>query len=162
MTRRWVWRGVTALGVFATLQVLLTEARFAPEPVRLALLVLLAVAVSGLVRDSLDAHTGAPDWSTPVPRATVPAGGDARLAAYVRLVEAHLSARTPDPELRERLAALCDQRLERRHGLDRRDPAARDAVRGLLGDRMLADLVGPPRRLRPDEVDEHLRRIEAL
>src|SRR4029079_6189702 len=39
MTRRWVWRGATALGVFAALQVLLTEARFAPEPVRLALLV---------------------------------------------------------------------------------------------------------------------------
>ena len=32
----------------------------------------------------------------------------------------------------------------------------------LLGDRLLADVVGPPRRLRPDEVDEHLRRIEAL
>jgi hypothetical protein len=127
-----------------------------------ALLVVLAVAVSGLVRDSRDAHTGAPDWSTPAPRATVPAGGDARLAAYVRLVEAHLSARAPDPELRDRLAALCDQRLERRHGLDRRDPAARDAVRGLLGDRLLSDLTGPPRRLRPVEVDEHLRRIEAL
>jgi hypothetical protein len=162
MRRRWVRRGVTALGVFGVLQVVLTWARFGPQPLRLGLLVLLGVAVSGLVRDGLDARAGAPDWSVPAPPPSVPAGGDTRLAAYVRLVDAHLSARTPDAELRNRLAALCDQRLERRHGLDRTDPAAEGAVLALLGERLLADLAGPPRRLRQDEVEDHLRRIEAL
>jgi hypothetical protein len=85
-------------------------------------------------------------------------GSDVRLAAYVRLVENHLTARTPDHGLRDRLGALCDERLERRRGLRRTDPAAR----GLLGGDLLRYLEGPPRRLSRDEIDDYLRRIEEL
>jgi hypothetical protein len=160
--RRWVLRGLVALGVFGLLHVTFTWTRLGPQPLRLGLLVLLGVAVAGLVRDALEAGTGAPGWTAQPPRPMVPVGGDLRLAAYVRLVDGHLTAAGPDPALRNRLAALCDERLERRHGLDRADPAAHERLRELLGERLLDDLAGAPRRLRRDEIDDHLRRIEEL
>jgi len=65
---------------------------------------------------------------------------------------------TADTALRDRLATLCDERLSRRHGLTRDDPAAE----GLLGSGLLRELAGPPRRLRREEIDGYLRRIEEL
>ena len=49
------------------------------------------------------------------PRAAQP-GQDHRFASYVRLIESHLTADVPDAALRDRLAAVADQRLEQRHG----------------------------------------------
>ena len=51
--RRWVRRGGVALALFGLLHVTLTWARLGPQPLRLGLLVLLGVAVTGLVQDVL-------------------------------------------------------------------------------------------------------------
>jgi hypothetical protein len=130
---RWRRRAGLALGVYAVLEIGLTLADFAPDALRLALLVAVCVAGAGLLRDSLD-HASTP-WAPPPAPSIVPPGSDARLAAYVRLIENMQTARAPDGTLRDRLVRLSDQQL--------------------------ADqLSGPPRRLSLDEIDDYLRRIE--
>ena len=90
---------------------------------------------TGLLRDSLGEP--APLWAAEPVQPVVPEGADARLAAYVRLVEDHLTSRTPDGALRDRLVTLSGQRLAE-------------------------ELGGPPRRLSPAQIDDYLRRIEEL
>ena len=133
--RRWRGRVVGALLLYAVLGGALSATDYAPDPLRLALLVGLCVAALGLLRDSLG--DSAPLWAAEPVHPVVPEGSDARLAAYVRLVEDHLTSRTPDGALRDRLVSLSDQRLAE-------------------------DLAGPPRRLSPAQIDDYLRRIEDL
>ncbi|HEU4811954.1 MAG TPA: hypothetical protein VFT00_07415 [Nocardioides sp.] len=156
IARSWRWRVVQTLVAFAILEVVFTWVEFEPDALRLGLLVALCVAVLGLVQESLGER--GPLWSVHAVRPMSPPGSDVRLAAYVRLVENHLTARTPDRGLRDRLVVLCDERLERRRGLRRTDPEART----LLGEDLLRDLEGPPRRLSRDQIDDYLRRIEEL
>lgn len=152
---RWVRRAAAAAALLLVLDVLLSVFEFAPDHVRLALLVALAVAVAGLLLDSL---AEGPVWYVePMGTGGVTAT-DPHLASYVRILESHLTARTADTALRDRLASLCDERLARRHALTRDDPAAE----ALLGSALLHDLAGPPRRLRREEIDAHLKRIEEL
>jgi hypothetical protein len=152
---RWMRRAAGAAALLLVLDVLLSVFEFAPNHVRLALLVALAVAVSGLLLDSL---AEGPVWrAEPMGTGGVTAT-DPHLASYVRILESHLTARTADTALRDRLAALCDERLARRHALTRDDAAAET----LLGSGLLHDLTGPPRRLRREEIDAYLRRIEEL
>jgi hypothetical protein len=152
----WWWRLALALALFAVLQAVLAHFDYGPRPLRLGLVVALGVVVAGLVHDTL----GDPGqlWTLSSVWPITPAGSDARLAGYVRLLEGHLTARTPDAGLRDRLAALCDERLDRRRGLRRTDPEAA----ALLGPDLVRDLSGPPRRLSPQTIDDHLRRIEEL
>ena len=156
ITNRW-WRRVAGgVAAFVLLEVPLVLAGTDPDAVRLALLVATAVAVLGLVLDALS--DGEPSWQIDVERPSVRDGGDARLARYVSLLEAHESARSPDPALRDRLGDLADTVLAQRHGLDRDDPRAD----GLLGPDVTDLLHGPPRRLRPVEIEHFLTRIEEL
>jgi len=133
--RRWRGRVVAAVLLYAVLGGVLSATDYAPDPLRLALLVGLCVAALGLLRDSLGEP--APLWAAEPVQPVVPEGADARLAAYVRLVEDHLTSRTPDGALRDRLVTLSDQRLAE-------------------------ELAGPPRRLSPAQIDDYLRRIEDL
>ena len=154
--KRWALRAAGAAALVLVLDIVLTLFDFAPDHLRLALLVALTVAVAGLLMDSL-AESG-PVWRVePMGTGGVTAT-DPHLASYVRILESHLTARISDTALRNRLAALCDERLARRHALTRDDPAAE----ALLGSGLLRDLAGPPRRLRREEIDDHLRRIEKL
>jgi hypothetical protein len=154
--RRWVRRAAGAAAVVVVLDVVLTVFDYAPDHLRLALLVTLAVAVMGLLSDSVG--ESGPAWRVePMSTGGVTAT-DPHLASYVRILESHLTARTADTALRDRLARLCDERLTRRHALTRDDPAAE----ALLGPGLLRDLAGPPRRLRREEIDGYLRRIEEL
>ena len=157
MTRNRWWRrlagGVVAFGV---LEVVLVLADAEPDAVRLALLVATCVAVLGLVLDALS--DGGVSWTLEVERPPAWERGDPRLAAYVRLLEAHEAARTPDPALRDRLGDLAARALAQRHGLARDDPRAAD----LLGPELRGVLAGPPRRLQPAEIDRCLTRIEEL
>jgi hypothetical protein len=154
--KHWAWRGALAVALVLALDVLLTVFDFAPDHLRLALLVALAVAVVSLVVDGLTDAASA--WRVE----RVGSGGvtttDTHLATYVRVLESHLTARGADTALRNRLATLCDERLARRRALSRDDPAAE----ALLGSALLRDLAGPPRRLRREEIDDYLRRIEEL
>jgi hypothetical protein len=157
MTRNQWWRRlVGGLVAFGVLEAVLVLARADPDAVRLALLVATCVAVLGLVVDALS--DGGVSWEVEVERPSARERGDQRLAAYLRLLEAHEAARSPDPALRDRLRELTDRVLTQRHGLTRTDPRAVE----LLGADVLAVLDGPPRRLPPAEVDHCLTRIEEL
>lgn len=148
MSRRRWWRRLAAgVVVFVVLEVVLSLAKAGPDAVRLALLVATCVAVLALVLDALS--DGGPSWSVEVERPSVREGGDPRLARYVNLIEAHLSARSDDSALRDRLATLTGQVL-RQHPDAVVDPEL-DAV-----------LHGPVRRLSPAEIDRCLTRIEEL
>ena len=147
--RTWGWRLVAGVVLLVVLDVVFTVVDFDPDHLRLARVVGLGPAVARLGWDTL--RDSGP------PRAAAP-GSDAHLATYVRLLESHLTAAHADSGLRDHLAGLCDERLARRHGLTRADPAAAD----LLGRAMLEDLAGPPRRLRRGEIDDYVRRIEQL
>jgi hypothetical protein len=130
----WWWRGAGALLLYAVLEVTLTLAGYAPDALRLALLVCVGVTATGLVLDGM-VVSGPALWTEhPVP-SVVPPGADVRLGAYVRLVEDHLSSPTPGAALRDRLVTLSDGRLAE-------------------------ELSGPPRRLSRAEIDDYLRRIE--
>ena len=154
--RTWARLAAGGAALFVVLDLVLTRFDFAPDHVRLALVVALAVAVTGLLVDSL-AEGGSPWASDPVGSGSATAT-DPHLASYVRVLESHLTARGADSALRQRLAALCDERLGRRHALTRDDPAAE----ALLGPELMEVLAGPPRRLRKEQINDYLRRIEDL
>lgn len=154
--RRWSWRAVGAAALFVVLDLVLTRFEFAPDHLRLALVVALAVAITGLLTDSL--AQGGSAWSVEPMGSVGTTATDPHLASYVRVIESHLTARGADTALRDRLAALCDERLGRRHALTRDEPAAE----ALLGPELIGVLAGPPRRLRKVQIDDYLRRIEDL
>jgi hypothetical protein len=154
--RRWVRRLAAGVVLYAVLEVVLVLADAGPDPGRLALVVLTCVAVLGLVLDAL-AESG-PSWTVEVAHPSARDGGDPRLARYVNLVEAHLSARTDDPALRDRLGMLTDQVLRQRYGVGRDDPRAA----ALIGPDLAAVISGPVRRLSPADIDHCLTRIEDL
>ena len=154
--RRWVRRAAGAAALVVVLDIALTVFDFAPDHLRLALLVALAVAVMGLLTDSVG--ESGPIWRVEPMGTGGATATDPHLASFVRILESHLTARTADSALRDRLAALCDERLVRRHALTRHDPGAE----ALLGSELLRDLSGAPRRLRREEIDRYLRRIEEL
>ncbi len=131
--RRWGWLAVAGLLLYAVLEVVFTAVDFAPNALRLALLVGVCVAAVGLL--SLSLSDSGPLWPGQPVRSPVPPGSDPRLAAHVRLLEDHLTARTVDAGLRDRLVALSDGRLA-------------------------DELAGPPRRMTPAQIDDYLRRIE--
>jgi len=151
-----MWRLLLFGLLLAVADIALVYFEFAPDHVRLALLMGLGFIVFFLLLDALSDET--PDWHDEPVRPMTVAGGDQRLAAFVRLIESHLTASVPDGALRARLAALCDERLARKHALTRQDPAAED----LLGGDLLRDLSGPVRRLSRAEIGRYLERIENL
>ena len=126
-------RALGALVLFTVLDVVLAATDFAPDAPRLAVLVLVCAAGVALLVDSVE-ESGLP-WPERGGPEVVPPGADARLASHVRLVEAHLTARTPDTALRDRLVELS---------------------RGALPE----ELAGPARRLSRAEIDDYLKRIE--
>jgi hypothetical protein len=151
------WRRLAGgAAAYVGLLVLLTLIKSDPDPLRLALLVATCTAILGLVFDALDGAE--PSWRVEVERPSVRDSGDPRLVRYVGLLEAHLSSRTSDHALRDRLAVLTDQVLRQRHGLDRHAPEAT----AVLGPELTALLTGPPRRLSRAEIDRCLTMIEEL
>lgn len=155
MIRRLVWPVVGTVLVVVGVDLLLARFDFEPNHLRLALLLLLVAVVAALLRVSLVDRE--PDWQARDLRPMTVSGSDRRLAAYVRLIESHRTAATPDPALRDQLATLGDERLRRR-GLDRGDPAAAE----LLGADLMRDLTGPARRLSLAEIARYVERIEGL
>jgi hypothetical protein len=119
--------------------------------------ILVAVGVAGLTVFADTGGADPADWSPALEYAATPAGQDSGLAANMRLLENHLSAREVDPHLQGRLARMTDDRLSR-IGLSRGDPE----VERRLGPTLTAVLTGPPRRLPRPEIEECIRRIEEL
>ena len=156
MTSRWWRRLLGGVVAFAALEIGLVLLETDPDPVRLALLVATCVALLGLVLDALVA--GEPSWGMELDRPSVRDSGDPRLGRYVAVLEAHLSARTGDHALRDRLGVLAEQVLRQRYGVRRDDPRAE----ALLGPQLSDVLFGPARRLTPAEIDRCLTMIEEL
>lgn len=153
---RWWWRLVLGLVVFAALEAVLVLVDLDPDAVRLALLVAICVAVLGLVLDVFG-DSGA-SWTVPVEGPSVRETGDPRLSGYVFLLEAHVSARSYDTAVCDRLGVLADQVLRQRYGWTRDDPRAV----ALMGEELTAVLnrsAGPPS---PAEIERCLTRIEEL
>lgn len=156
MWRRWLRRAALLAVLVVAVDVAATWLDYQPDHLKLLLVVVVVMgAVLVLLDTMLDSEPG---WDVEPVRSMTVAGSDHGLSSYVRLIEGHLSAAAPDAALRDRLARLCDERLERRHALTRDDPRARE----LLGSALIDDLAGPPRRLSRARIDDHLKRIEEL
>ena len=155
-TRGLWWRLAGAALMTVGLYVLFLVLEFEPHALPLALLVAVSVAAVGLVVDGLG--TGDQSWTVEITRPATPPGQDPQFSRYLRTIESHLTAQTPEPALRDRLGELAARRLEQRHGVRRDDPRA-DV---LLGPDLTAVLDGPPRRLTRAEIDRCVRRIEEL
>lgn len=154
--RRWWWRAGLTLVVFAGLQIGGARFDFDPDPVRLLLVVALVAGLSGLLIDVIPDQT--PPWEVDVIHMTVTRGADQRTGFYVRLLESHLKARTPDESVRDRLAGLADQTLRLRHG----ERLATARGRELLGPDVVRVVDGPLRRLSAVEIERVITRIEEL
>ncbi len=156
MSRRWAgWLAATA-AVFGVAWAVLTALDTAPRPLRLLLLVALAMGVLMLVH--LASRSEQAVWTVHSTQPGLAPGQDARLDMYTRTIAGHLDARHPDSGLRDRLATLADTRLRQRHGVDLHGPE----VGRLLGDDVVAVLLGPAHRLSRGEIETCVRRIEGL
>jgi hypothetical protein len=149
-------RLLAAAVVFAGIELTLGLNHYDLHPVQIALLVALGVMVLGLLLE-LDAEPR-PRWPSREDRAAPVAVVERELASYARLVERDRRATVPDPWLRQIVGRVADERLRRRHGLQRSDPRAAD----LLGRDLLDFLDGPPRRTDPAQLAAYLDRIESL
>lgn len=152
---RWLGRGGLFLAAVVGLTVFAHIESTRPRVLPTVLFVAAGVAILGLLADSSGADPA--DWSPVTERTVSGAGQDGPLAANVRLLENHLTSREVDPYVKARLQRMTDDRLSRL-GLSRTDPG----VRSSLGPTLSNVLDGPPRRLRPDEIEECIRRIEEL
>src|SRR5213079_1644493 len=126
------------------------------DELRLALVVALVVGAAGLLVDVTSVEPAV--WTESTERETGLGRLDPRTAAYLRILESHLSARETDVALRARLRDLTDGTLRARHDLEVDDPRAQE----LLGSELCTVLTGPPRRLHPDEIERCVKRIEEL
>ena len=145
-----------AVLAFAALEAGMLALDTHPDVLRLALVVGLVVSGVALLVDSTPVEPAT--WTLPVDPEPGLGRADPRTAAYLRVLEGHLSAREPDAALRDRLRGLADQTLRARHDLTVDDPRAED----LLGPDLRRVLTDPPHRLEPDRIERCVRRIEEL
>lgn len=153
--RRWVGRGVLAAFVVAVVWVTARVEHTRPDALRLILFVAVGIAVLGLLIDT--AVIAAPDWEVATAFPVVPAGQDAAVSRYVRMLENHLTTRGLDPVVQMRITRLTDDRLGQL-GLTRADPD----VRQRLGPVLIDVIEGRTRLLSRTELDECIRGIEEL
>jgi hypothetical protein len=153
---RWWWRAAVAV-VIGVAGVAAGDALgLDPHPGRTLLVVALVVALAGLLSDSVvdpppewhPGHPGREDWR----------GHDQRTGFYVRMLESHLTSRSVDAVVRDRLTRLAEQTLRTRHGVG---PGTQEAT-----ERMGPDLVRlaaePAHRMTREELDRWIGRIERL
>lgn len=156
--RRWAWRAAAAGGLWVAVLVVTRWLELDPHPVRLLLALTLAVALLGLVLDCLrDAPATWPSSRHGVGVARDWRGHDQRTAFYRSLIESHLTARTPDSGVRDRLVGLAEQTLRARHG-----ESSTSRADELLGPELTRLAQEPPRRLSRDEIERWIERIERL
>jgi hypothetical protein len=154
--RRWWWRVAVGLIAFVGIEAAVRVTHGQADDLRLGLVVALVVVAAAVLVDA--SHVAPAAWTT---RAEPGAGLsrlDPRTAAYLRIIESHLSARQADRGLQGRLRELADQALRARHDLTLDDPRA-DA---LLGPEVRLMLSEAPRKLHPDEIERCVARIEDL
>ena len=153
---RWWWRAAVAVVLGVACVVAGDLFGLDPHPGRTLLVVFLLVALAGLLADSI--VDPPPDWHPEHPVREDWRGHDQRTGFYVRMLESHLTARSGDPVVRDRLVRLAEQTLRTRHGLA---PGTSEAdVR--LGPELAHLAAQPPRRMTREELDHIIGRIERL
>lgn len=157
MSRRaWLLRLGVAAVITALAWIVTTLMDFEPDLPRMALVVVTGTALFAVAYDALrDTPTS---WRARPRFITRPIGQDAVTSTTTRVLEGHLTAAEPSAALRDRLAALAQTRLQLRHALTLDDPRAAQ----LVGDRTMAVLRGPVRRLSRAEITATVERIEEL
>ncbi len=154
--RRWWWRVAVGLLAFAGIEAAVRLTHGQADELRLALVVVLVVVASSVL---LDASVVAPAvWRTTAEPEAGLSRLDPRTAAYLRILEGHLSAREADGALQGRLRELAEQTLRARHDLALDDPRADE----LLGHEVRRMLTEAPRKLHPEEIERWVRGIEDL
>ncbi len=163
VTRRTVWARRIAVAFVLWLAVSAGASLLGnqPRPLLLALGVAAGATVLWLFLD-VSADQEPPRWESVGEDVVRAPGEDPRLALLTRVVAQHLDARDVGDTLHRHLLALVDARLLARHGVAWRvDPDRAEAL--LPGELVaLARQQAPYPRMRLDEIDLLLRRIEAL
>jgi len=154
--RRWWLRLAGGLAAFVGIEIAVRIIHGEADELRLALVVALVVCASALLVDATSVEPAV--WSVSTEADSSLSRLDPRTAAYLRVLEGHVSAREADVALRGRLRELTDQTLRIRHDLEVDDPRAEE----LLGHELRTVLTGPPRKLHPDEIERCVKRIEEL
>jgi hypothetical protein len=154
--RRWWWRVAGGLIAFVAIEGAVLIIHGQADELRLALVIALVVCASALLIDAAPVEPAV--WTGSVE----PEGGltqlDPRTAAYLRILESHLSAREVDVGLRNRLREIADQTLRARHDLTVDDPRSEE----LLGHELCRVLRENPTKLDTDQIDRCVTRIEEL
>jgi hypothetical protein len=154
--RRWWWRLGGGVLAFAGIEAALAVIHGSADELRLALVIALVVCASGLLVDASPVQPAV--WAGHADPEAGLARLDPRTASYLRIIEGHLSAREVDASLRNRLRELADQTLRARHDLTVDDPRADE----LLGHELGRVLSEAPTRLRPEQIERCVKRIEEL
>jgi hypothetical protein len=127
-----------------------------PDPVRVVLITAAVVVLVGLLLDV--APPPAPGWRLDEAHAADYHRRDPRTAANLRILEHHLAVRHPDAALRDRLAELTEGVLLVRHG---EHPETARAYR-LMGPELTRVVNEQPRKLRREEIERCVKRIEEI
>ena len=127
-----------------------------PDPVRVVLVTAAVVVLVGLLLDA--APPPAPGWRLEEAHVADYHRRDPRTAANLRILEHHLAVSHPDTGLRDRLGDLTEQVLLVRHG---EHPETARAYR-LMGPELTRVVNDPPRKLRREEIERCVSRIEEL
>ena len=156
MSGRWLLRLTSLALLVGALYAAFAVFDYQPRLLPLALLATVCVASGWLCVDVLG-DLG-PSWDVAPLKHVVPLGEDARLGTNLRIVEGHVTSPQPDGALQHRLRQLTDLQLTQHHGLTVDDPRAAY----LVGPELQSVLDDPPRRLRVEEIERHVRRIEEM
>jgi hypothetical protein len=154
--RRWWWRLAGGVVAFTGIEITMTLIHGQADELRLALVVALVVCASGLLVDASPVQPAV--WAFHGEPEAGLARLDPRTAAYLRIIEGHLSSREVDTALRYRLRQLTDQTLRARHDLTLDDPRAEE----LLGHELRRVLTEAPTKLNTDQIERCVKRIEEL
>lgn len=154
--RSWWFPRVVVAGVLLAAGVALARyEHVTPDAVRLPLVIAAGVFLVGLAVDVSATRT--PDWDVSEVRSVNPVGQDPGLNRNVRLLENHLTSRTVEPLVQQRLTLLADARLAEL-GLRRGEPGVDDR----LGPTLCDVIDSAPRQLGRGTIEECIRRIEEL
>jgi len=153
---RWWFRLVVLVASAATVLWLGDRLGLAPDPARVVLVSAVVVVLLGLLVDAVAPR--APGWRLEQAHVADYHRRDPRTAANLRILEHHLAVSHPDTGLRDRLADLTEQVLRVRHG---ERPETARAYR-LMGPELTRVVNDPPRKLRREEIERCVRRIEEM
>lgn len=142
MSQLWRVRLVVTITVWVSLDVLMVIAGMGPRHLVLGLTVAALATVCWVAYD-LAADVRAPNWRTMLARPTIITGYDSRVSRIkLHLYDESGSGRASG-RLHDTLVELADDRVQSRHGIDRRTQP--EAARAVMGETLYRFVTSPPR-----------------